>query len=99
MEVVPWEAGGDSSAVLARSQSSTRSARSTTREIRQQYWPFWATGSGSDLLEEDPTFCHSDLEVEVAQEVHSEQAVDVMAEICDVCVHVGHGAAECCELR
>jgi hypothetical protein len=45
------------------------------------------------------TFCHSDLEIEVAQEVHPEQTVDIMAEVCDICVHVGYGATEYGESR
>jgi hypothetical protein len=46
------------------------------------------TLSRHDSLDEDPSFRGPDLEVEVAQEVHTEDTVDAVAEVRDVCVHV-----------
>jgi hypothetical protein len=58
-----------------------------------------ALSSRRDSLDEDSSFARPDLEVEVAQEVHAENAVDVVAEVSNVYVHVGHGDAECRELH
>jgi len=41
-------------------------------------------GSSSDSLDEDTSFGRPDLEVEVPQEAHSEQAVDVVPQIGNV---------------
>jgi hypothetical protein len=41
------------------------------------------TRSGSDFLDEDATFCRTNLEVEVPQEVDPPKAVDPVSEISD----------------
>lgn len=50
--------------------------------------------SGSDFLDQDPAFRWSDLEVEVAQKVHAEDAVDAMAKVSNIYVHAGYREPE-----
>jgi len=50
-------------------------------------------------LDEDTPFGRPDLEVEVAQEVHPQHAIDSVAEISNVHVHVRNGEPDRGELR
>lgn len=54
--------------------------------------------SRRDSFNEDPSFGGSDLEIEVAEEVHFKDAVDAMTEVGNVCVHVRYREAERREL-